>query len=61
MACIEAEQECSSALTGILFDLVSGLNDRLEYVVVVWIVAAYDLVLAEAILLDSWLKLCSPL
>ena len=64
MSCIEAEQERSAALLCILLDLLSDCTsgcDSSIHSVVVCIVVAYDLVLADAILLDAFLKLVSPL
>ena len=64
MSCIEAEQERSAALLCILLDLLSDCTsgcDSSIHSVVVCIVVAYDLVLADAILLDAFLKLVNPL
>ena len=66
MACVEVEQEGSSALLCILFDLFSGSKifstlDSIIHSVEVCICVALDLVLAEPILLNAFLKLVSPL
>ena len=61
MSCIEAEQEGSAALLCILYDLVSGTPDSSVHSAVVCILVALDLVLAEPILLNAFLKLVSLL
>ena len=47
--------------TGIQFDLALGFSECITHSVVVKIVVAYDLVLADAIRLYALLKLVSPL
>ena len=60
MTCIEAEQECSAAFSGILYDLLLGFSDSSGHSFVVCIVVALDLVFADVIGFDALLKLASP-
>ena len=61
MSCIEAEQESSSAFSGILFDLHLGTLDSSFYSVDVCILVAIDLLFAEPVGFDALLKFISPL
>ena len=65
MTCIEANQESSSALlcilSDLLFDCTGLVPDSSIHSFKVCILVALDLVFAEPILLDAFLKLVSPL
>ena len=60
LACIEAEQECTSALLRILINLVFGIVESIVHLVPVYFFVAHDLVFADAILLYAYLKLVTP-
>ena len=62
-SCVEAKQKSSSALTCIIYDLASGFSHQhtKKQSVHVYIVVVMDLVLAESIRFDAFLKLFSPL
>ena len=61
VTCIEAEQESSEALSGILSYLFLGIIDGILNSSIVYISIALDLIITETIFSDALLKLVSLL